>query len=80
MLAFGAVVGRRRQNNPWFAAKLRVGFAAGDPFGMRYISTSRDRAATRIASPTVPNARMGITGTVLAASTSQFKQGEMQPS
>jgi len=40
MLAFGAVVGRRRQNNPWFAAKLRVGFAAGDPFGMRYISTS----------------------------------------
>src|SRR6202171_4614139 len=51
MLAFGAVVGRRRQNNPWFAAKLRVGFAADDPFGMRYISTLRDRAAVRIASP-----------------------------
>jgi len=30
MLSFGAVVGRRRQNNPWFAAKLRVarGFLA----------------------------------------------------
>src|SRR5260370_38738624 len=60
MLAFGAVVGRRRQNNPWFAAKLRVGFAADGPFGMRYISTSRDRAATRSASPTMPNGGMGI--------------------
>jgi hypothetical protein len=80
MLAFGAVVGRRWQYPQWFAAKLRVGFAAGNPFGMRHINKSRDRAATRIASPTLPNNETEITGTVLAASTSQFKQGEMQPS
>src|SRR6267378_4161304 len=60
MLAFGAAVGRRRQYPQWFAAKLRMEFAVGGPVGMRYISTSRDRAAARIASPTVPNGRMGI--------------------
>jgi len=47
MLAFGAVVGRRRQNNPWFAAKLRVGFAADGPLRdavYQHVERSRSHA------------------------------------
>jgi hypothetical protein len=51
MLAFGAVVGWRNQYPQWFTARLRLGFAAGNPlWDAVYQQVERSRShAHRIA-------------------------------